>query len=317
MRALTFNPPASRSGVPELQLVDLPVPSAKKGEVLVRVHYAGLNNFDLETSRGDRNRAIVRARKRSTVVSGIEMAGVAEGDGETIRKGDEVVAYTNIFKGPFFHAEHVALPEIKMARVPKNVSIEGAASIVGGALTSIAALERIAGLRAESTVLITGATGSVGVTGVQLATHLGAELSAVCHSTQTAFVLSQGASRAYAYDHNEMPEAENQFDLVFDTAPSLSYSRARKYLKPQGTFISTMPHLDLLGFARSRFSRRKCGFLMEADTDATRMERLRTLMAQSAFSSVVDSVHPYAMARDAFDRQQQSGKRGKILIDFS
>ncbi len=179
--------------------------------MLVRVHYAGLNNFDLETAKGMRNTAITKALKKSVVVSGIEMAGTVETNGTRFSKGDPVVGYTHIFKGPFFHAPCVAVPESNLAIVPDNMSLEGATSIVGGALTSINALERIAHLKSGSRVLITGATGSVGVTGVQLATYLGATVSAVCHSTQTAFARSQGAIHTYAYDNNELPEPGNQF----------------------------------------------------------------------------------------------------------
>jgi len=316
MKALTYVVSEAKSGRPDLRVVELPIPKIKKGEVLVRVHFAALNYFEVATSKGERNRAIANDLKKATVVSGIEMAGIAESDGERIKKGDSVIGYTHIFKGPFFHTEYVAVPESNLALVPENVSLDGATSIVGGALTAINALERIARLKPESEALITGATGSVGVNGVQLATHLGADVSAVCHSTQTDFVRSQGASRAYAYDKNEMPEEENQFDLVFDAAPSLSFRSAKKYLKPLGRYITTMPHLDVAGFVMSLFSRRKWGYLMEYNTDVARMERLRVLISQGAFTSVIDSVYSLEMAADAFDRQLKSGKRGKIVIDF-
>ena len=315
MKALTFKPPVAVSGKPALQIVDLPIPQPQEGEILVRVHYAGLNYFDFEAWGGHRNKAITKALQKGVVISGIEMSGIAESDGERIRRGDKVVGYTNIFKGPWFHAEYVVLSERKLAKVPENISLDGAASIVGGALTAIAALERIAGLKRGDSVLITGATGSVGVTAVQLASHLGADVSAVCHSTQLDFVRSEGASEAYAYDKRELPKSDKQFDLVFDAAPSLSFSKALKYLKPQGQYITTMPHLDVPGFLTSLFSRRKWGYLMETDTGATRMERLRELMSQNAFRPAIDSVHPLATAADAFDRQQETGKRGKILLN--
>jgi len=78
-----------------------------------------------------------------------------------------------------------------------------------------------------------------------------------------------------------------------------------------------MPHLDTGGFIRSRFSRKKWGYLMESDTDVQRMERLRTLIVEGAFSPAIDSVHPLAQASDAFDRQQERGRRGKILLDLT
>ncbi|MGB5809359.1 MAG: NAD(P)-dependent alcohol dehydrogenase [Polyangiales bacterium] len=316
MKALTFIPPASGTGRPVLEHIELPAPQPRKGEVLVRVHHAALNNFDLETSRGERNKAIRRDAKKNPVLSGIEMAGVAESDGVRIKAGDPVFGYTNIFKGPWFHAQQVALSESKMARVPENFSLEGAASIIGGALTSIAALERIAKLKSGSKLLVTGATGSVGVTATQLATHLGATVSAVCHSSQLDFARAEGASEAYAYDRDELPEAAHQFDVVFDTAPSLSFVTAQKFLSRRGCYVPTMPHQDVSGFLRALFSRRKWGFLLESDTDETRMERLRTLMSQGAFRTAIDSIHTLARATDAFARQEERGKHGKILIDF-
>jgi len=316
MKALTYSFTHSGTAPPSLSLVELPIPKVKEEEVLVRVHYAGLSYFDVETSQGTRNRAIKSALKKTAVISGIEMAGIVESDGKRFKAGDRVLAYTHIFKGPFFHAEYVAVAESNLAVLPENATLEGAASIVGGALTALNALERVACLEAGSAILITGATGSVGTAGVQLATHLGAEVSAVCHSSQTDFVLTQGALQAYAYDQKELPPSQHQFDVVFDTAPSLSFSKAKQYLKPAGKYITTMPHLDVGGFARSLFSRQKWGYLMEYNADAPRMERLRTLISEGAFTSVIDSVYPSDGAQDAFTHQLESGKRGKILLDF-
>lgn len=316
MKALTYKIPSSRGAKPEIYLVDQPVPVPGKGELLVRVHYAGLSNFDQENASGHRNSAMARALKKSTVISGIEMSGVAETDGIRVKAGDTVFAYTHIWRGPYFHAEYVSVPEQYLARVPDNHTLEGTASIVGGALTSINGLERIAKLKAGENVLITGATGSVGVTGVQLAAHKGARVSAVCHSSQEEFAVSQGAAEVYAYDRNELPPANNQFDLVFDTAPSLSFSAVRAHLKGHGRYVSTMPHLDLAGSVLSLFSRKKWGFLLEYDTDKTRMERLRTLLSEDAFMPAIDTIYEASAAKEAFDRQQRPGKRGKILIDF-
>ena len=301
MQALTLSYPESNSGTPMRRLIELPIPKARLGEVLVCVHYAALNYIDLETTKGQHYIGAAKALKRYPVVSGIEMAGIAASDGEKIKKGDRVFGYTNIFRGPFYHTQYVATLEKNLALVPENTSLEGATSIIGGALTSINAFERIARLQPGSDVLITGATGSVGVTGVQLATHLGARVSAVCHSTQTDFAVSQGAVQAYAYDRAELPNAEHQFDLVFDTAPSLSFTSARPYLKTRGRYISTMPHLDLTGSLRSLFSRRKWGFLLEYNTDPKRMERLRKLISQDAFPPVIEHIYHFSAATKAFD----------------
>lgn len=316
MKALTVSLSGADSGAPTRELVELPIPETREGEVRVRVHFAGLSYIDFETSNGGHRRSLARALEKSPVVSGIEMAGVAETGGQDIERGDRVFGYTSIIRGPFYHAQYVSTPEHNLAVVPESISLEGAASIVGGALTSINALERIARLDRGSRVLITAATGSVGTTAVQLASHLGAEVSAVCHSTQRDFAISLGASSAFAYDRGELPKAEEQFDVVFDAAPSLSFSLARPFLRAGGLYVSTMPHRDAAGWVRSLFSRRRWGFLLEHDTDAKRMERLRTLVAAGAFSPTIDSIFPLKDAKEAFARQRLPGKRGKILLDF-
>jgi len=316
MRALTITLPEAGSGKPRREIVELPVPEARKGEVVVRVHFAGLNYFDRETSSGDHNRSVARSLKRSPVVSGIEMAGIAETAGAGIEKGDRVVGYTDIWRGPFYHSQFVATPASNLAVVPPEVSLEAAASIVGGALTSITALEKKARLRCGQRVLITGATGSVGVTGVQLATHIGAEVTAVCHSSQLDFVQAQGASMPFAYDRSEMPAPDGRFDVVFDTAPSLSFAAAGPFLSARGRYITTMPHRDISGFATSLLSSKKWTFLLERNTDAARMGRLRELISAGAFTEVIDRVYHLDDATDAFERQLQSGKRGKVLLDM-
>jgi NADPH:quinone reductase-like Zn-dependent oxidoreductase len=317
MRAISYQIPADKSAAPTLKQVELPVPQTTDGTVLVRVAYAGLSNFERETSEGKRNRSLARLMKKLPVVSGIEMAGVVVRDTDKFKSGERVVGYTNIFRGPFFHADYAAVPESKITHIPENFSLHGAASIIGGALTSITALERIADVRPGQKVLVTGATGSVGITAVQLASHLGAQVSGLCHSSATEFVLREGAAIAYAYDSDDMPPENNQFDVVFDAAPSLSFSASVGYLKARGTYITTMPHLDILGFLSSLLSRRKWGYLMEADTDSNRMSRLHALMSAGAFREVVDSIYPLAKASTAFAHQLDRGKRGKILIDFT
>ncbi len=313
MKALSFDVPRG-AGRPTLKLVSAPKPKPARGDVLVRITHAGLNHGDYETWTGKQNKTLHKRLKTSPVLTGIEMAGVAESDGKTIKKGDLVYGYTNIFKGPWFHGEFVALKETNLAKLPTGMTPEGAAALVGGAVTSIAALERIAKTKPGDQLLVTGATGSVGVTALQLAKHLGVMVTAICHSSQVDFARSQGAATALAYDTREQLPQENQFDTIFDTAPSLSFSTALPFLKPSGTYITTMPHLDVAGFLRALVSRRKWGFLLESDTDQKRLARLSELMGAGVFTPVVDSSYGLEEATQAFARQEERGKRGKIIL---
>lgn len=313
MRAISFDVPTGK-GEPTLTQVDAPKPQPRSDEVLVRISHAALNYLDYENQLGEHNKALRKNLKTSPVVSGIEMAGRVESDGRKFKKGDPVFGYTHIFKGPWFHAEYVALKETNLAHVPEGLTAEGATSIVGGAVTAISALEKLAKTKSGDEVLITGATGSVGITALHLARHLGANVTAVCHSSQKDFARSEGATTVLAYDQNDPIPTDAKFDTVFDTAPSLSFAKAKPYLKPCGTYVTTMPHLDIPGFFGALLSSRKWGFLLESNTDEKRLSRLVTLMSEGAFRPVVDSSYPLAEAAQAFARQRRRGRRGKIIL---
>ncbi len=320
MRAVSFAPAAGKER-PQLKVIETQKPTPKKGEVLIRVSHAGLNHGDFETFTGRQNKAISKRLKTNPVVTGIEMSGTVESSGKRLSKGDEVVGYTNIFKGPWFHGEYICLPETKLVALPKGWDTQGAAVIIGGAVTAIAALERIAKVKSGDAVLITGASGSVGTTAVQLARHLGARVDATCHSSQVSFVKGEGADNVYAYDAPDGPSAvmdnRRAYTCVFDTAPSLSFGRAKGLLKPGGTYVTTMPHLDVTGFLRSLVSRRRWGFLLESNTDQQRLSRLADLMEAGVFRPIVDSTYTLDDAASVFSRQEERGKNGKIMLDFT
>lgn len=315
MRAVSFDLPPGATH-PTVKVIETQKPKPKSGQILVRIDYAGLSHFDFEVMNGELNKQLAKQLSKNEIVSGIEMAGVAETDGKTIRKGDRVVGYANIFKGPRFHADYVALPEDKMIVLPDTWSTQDAAAIVGGAVTVIAALERIAKLKRDGRVLITGASGAVGILGVQLARNLGAVVTATCNSMQADAVLKAGAHKVFAYDKKETWSPTEKFDVIFDAAPALTFVSAKKFLTAKGVYITSMPQLDVPGFTRSLVSRRKFGFLMEADTDQRRLRRLIELMEANAFQPVIDQVVPISNAPDAFERVLEKGKLGKILLDF-
>lgn len=320
MKIVSFVPAPGKAR-PHLKIIEVKKPTPKKGEVLIRVSHAGLNNGDFEIFTGRQNKSSAKRLKTNPVITGIEMAGTVEKGGKRLSGGDLVVGYTNIFKGPWFHGEYVCLPETNLVKVPEGWDASGAAAIIGGAVTAIAALERIAKIKPGNRVLITGASGSVGTSAVQLACHLGAEVDATCHSSQVAFVAGEGAGNVYAYDAEgssaDVKSNRHKYTCVFDTAPSLSFASAKSLLRPNGIYITTMPHLDISGFVRSLSSRRRWGFLLESDTDQKRLARLVQLMETNALRPIVDSIYSVDDAASAFARQEERGKRGKILIDFS
>lgn len=172
MKAVQFN----RFGGPEvLEIVDLPEPHAGTGEVRIRVRAAGVNASDWKKRAGQMDQELPQTM-------GYEAAGVVDGigDGVTgVRLGDNVVG---VGGGGAAQAESAVLST--WAAIPTSLDFIGAAALPSTVETAARALDQL-GVTAGTTVLINGASGSIGSAAVQFAVHRGARVigtgSAVTH----------------------------------------------------------------------------------------------------------------------------------------
>ncbi|MGK0618257.1 NAD(P)-dependent alcohol dehydrogenase [Meiothermus cerbereus] len=176
-------------GPPEvLKLTELPKPTPKDHEVRVKIHATTVTSGDcrvrsLKVPAGFGlmiRLAMGVVRPRQTVL-GSEFAGEVEAVGKNVtqfRVGDRVFGMDGFGMGA--HAEYKCLPENgALALIPPNLSYEEAAALPFGGTTALDFLRR-GGLKAGDKVLVNGASGAVGVAAMQLARHMGAEVSAVC-----------------------------------------------------------------------------------------------------------------------------------------
>lgn len=166
MRAVSY----SRYGGPEvLEIVELEDPPVPEGSVRVAVRAAGLNPFDYKVRRGG-----YLPNHTLPALQGAEFAGVVESVGVGVtrwRVGDEVLGWV----GRGAQAELVVVKEHQLAPKPAALSWEaaGAVGLVGNtAVRALAALE----LTSDDTLLVSGATGGVGLTACQLAVRAGARV---------------------------------------------------------------------------------------------------------------------------------------------
>ncbi|MFK0288732.1 zinc-binding alcohol dehydrogenase family protein [Streptomyces sp. NPDC090499] len=167
---MTDSMPALVGGVtPDWELRDVPVPTPGPGQVLVRVHAAGMNRADLLMLEGAYNPG---AGTSSAYTAGLELAGevAALGKGVTsLAVGDRVMGAT---LGTF--ARYALLDHRHLVRIPEPMGWTDAAALPVGLLTGHDALVTQAGFTAGQCVLVLGATTAVGLLAVQLAKALGA-----------------------------------------------------------------------------------------------------------------------------------------------
>lgn len=192
MKAIQF----SEYGKPDvLQVVDVPVPTLKPGEVLVQVKAAGVNFADTMRRR---NQYLVKTPL--PYIPGSEVAGVitqVSPEVTNFKVGDRVAALTE--NGCY--AEYKALHEKELIRVPESVGYEDAAAVLLQGLTAYHILKTSGQLAQGESVLVHAAAGGVGTLAVQLAKLMGAGqvIATASNSDKLELARSLGADAGINY----------------------------------------------------------------------------------------------------------------------
>ena len=135
-------------------------------------------------------------------------------DVRSFKVGDQVFGFNRHLFGTY--ADYVCWPEDGLlATRPASLTNEEAASIPYGGLLALHFLRR-ADVQAGQRVLVYGASGAVGTSAVQLAKHLGAEVTGVCSTANLALVRSLGATTVVDYTKEDFSDRGERYDLIFD-----------------------------------------------------------------------------------------------------
>jgi NADPH:quinone reductase-like Zn-dependent oxidoreductase len=306
----------TRYGPPEvLQPTEVRKPVPSDNEVLIRIHATTCHIGDVRVRSADVPlsmqlpfRLYMGILKPKCKILGMELSGVVEAVGKSVRRfksGDAVLAFSGFGLGAY--AEYICLPEDagdirKGLVVPKPAAMsfaEAAAGLATGGLTALSMLRK-ADVCPGQTVLIYGASGSVGVYAVQLARHFGAEVTGVCSTGNLAMVRSLGAGKVIDYTRNELEVCTETFDVVFDAVGKLPAALARRLSGPTGLRLSVRKHAGLAG-----------------KMTKTELQFLAALVDRGELGTFIDREYPFDRMVDAHTYVQQGHKRGHVVIDLS
>lgn len=246
-------------GSPEvlhIEEVDRPVPGP--GEVLVRVHAAGVDQgvWHLMAGLPYAVRAVSGLRRPRTRVRGLDVAGVVEAVGPDVtrfREGDEV--YGNC-TGSF--AEYARAKEKALAPKPASLSFEQAATVPVSACTALGAVRDSGRVKAGQSVLVLGASGGVGSFAVQVAKAYGAHVTGVCSSAKADLVRSLGADEVLDYTQQDPVDGSRRYDVILDIAGNRPIARLRRALTPEGPSSSSVGKAAASGSAATSGSWARC-----------------------------------------------------------
>ena len=306
-----------RYGPPDVaRVVEVPRPSPRKDEVLVRVAAAAVTSGDARI-RGARfppgfslpARLAFGLRGPRRRILGMVFSGIVEGVGPgavDVAPGDAVCGMTGMSMGA--HAEYVSVAATKVAAVPSGVSHSDAAGVLFGGSTALHFLRDRASVRPGMRVLVNGASGAVGSNAVQLARHFGATVTGVTSAGNADLVRRLGADRVIDYAVDDITNAPERYDVVFDAVGNLSIASGRRLLREGGVLVLAVASLwDTL---RAR------GDVVAgpAPERATDFEWLLQRVAANDLTVVVDRTFPLDHIANAYRLVDSGHKRGNVIV---
>ncbi len=309
-------------GSPDVvHMQDVPKPTPKDNEVLIRVRSASLTPSDSAFRKGDPFivRLLYGINKPRLSIGGVEFSGDVVGVGKDVtafKTGDAVFGMSPDRFGA--HAEYMCLPQ-DMALIIKPASLpyESATAITDGATTALTFLRDVAHVQAGQRVLINGASGAVGAAAVQLAKHFGAHVTGVCSSANVEMVKALGADDVIDYTRQDFTRGDQRYDVIFDAVGKSTFRKCKRILTARGVYMSTVPSLGIVvnmlrtSFGGGKKAKFATAGLMQNKANLT---YLAELAESGVIRAVIDRCYPLEQTADAYRYVDGGHKKGNVVI---
>lgn len=305
-------------GVLHIREVEKPVP--KDNEVLIKICATSVTSGDVRMRKADP--FAIRffngfTKPKKTTVLGNEFAGEIEAVGKDVnlfKKGDKVFGQAGMTLGT--NAEFICLSEdVALTIKPANLTYEEAAVIPFGGSTSLHFLRK-GNIKSGQKVLIYGASGSLGVSAIQLSKYFGAEVTAVCSKENFNLVKSLGADKLIDYTREDFTRNGPIYDIVFDTLGKSPFSGCIKSLKSKGIYLRAV-HMSLFDVVRGIWTSFTSGKKVIGGIATERKENLiflKKLIETGKLKPVIDRQYPLEQLVEAHAYVEKGHKKGNVAI---
>lgn len=297
-----------------IQSAATPIP--KSGEVLVKVHYAGVNPIDVKTRAG-LGWAASQNKDKLPWVPGYDISGKVASCGTKTSRfavGDEVAGFIGFPLQGGGYSQYVCVPESELSHVPSSVTLEAAAVLPLAGQTAAQALSK-ANVSECDRVLILAGAGGVGHLAVQIAVATKAEVFTTCSERNLDYLATLGA-HAVNYQFAPVSERVEGVDVLIDLVGGDAALDALKCLKDNARVI-TVPTISaelicdkakLLGFEAS-------GMLVEPEP--SQLDTLLYMVGVGLLKTEVQHIYPMTEVIAAHQQVESGRTRGKVLLDMT
>jgi NADPH:quinone reductase-like Zn-dependent oxidoreductase len=312
---------------------EMPDPALRDNDVLVQVYAAGVNLLDSKIRNGEFKLLLPY---RFPLILGNDVAGVVIRVGSGVRRfkvGDQVYARPPQDRIGSF-AELIAMNEDAVAIMPKNLSMEEAASVPLVGLTAWQALVEMANLKKGQKVLIHAGSGGVGTFAIQLAKHLGAIVATTTSTANVAWVKSLGADVVIDYKTTQFETVLHDYDVVINSLGTDTLNKSLKVLKPGGKLISISGPPDpdfakelgaswflklvmtLLSFGiRKKAKRHRVSYsFLFMTANGGQLREISSLIDSGIIRPIVERVFPFESTNEALAYVETGRAKGKVVV---
>lgn len=307
-----------------LRLSDVPSPTIKPNQILVRVHASDVTQGDRRLRAADFpglsalfGRLMFGVLSPRNLVGGTSFAGRVEAVGAKVTRfevGDDV--FGSVMHGAY--AEYLAVSDDEpIAKMPGNTSYTEAAALPYGGVTALVFLRDLAKVQPGERVLVVGASGGIGRMAVQMAKHLGAHVTGVAARNED-LVRSLGADAYVNYKEEDFTKSGKQWDVIFDTTQGNHFHSFRAALTSEGRYLSLyMTVRVLFQMAMSSVRGGQRAITGVALGDSATLDEVRALVEEGALRAVVSERYPLEEITSAHASLEGSAPRGSIVVEMA
>jgi NADPH:quinone reductase-like Zn-dependent oxidoreductase len=303
-------------GGPEvLHYEDAPRPQPQAGEVLVRVHAAGVNPIDWKVRKGHMKDFWPH---KFPLILGWDLSGVVEelGTGPAaagrFKIGDEVYSVPDPTRNGAY-ADYIVVREPELARKPNSLHHICAAAIPLAALTAWQSLFDTAQLQPGQRVLIHAGSGGVGHLAVQLAKWKGAYVFATASTKNQDLLRELGVDEPIDYTQQRFEDIARKIDIVLDTLGGETQERSWSVLKKGGVLVSLVQ-------PPSEEKAKELGVraaIIGVQPNGAQLSEIAKIIEAGKLTPVIDRILPLSEARRAHELSQSGHTHGKIALRVS
>ncbi|PHU21827.1 hypothetical protein BC332_06934 [Capsicum chinense] len=323
MHAVQYN--SYGRGAAGLKHVEVPVPTPKTDEVLLKLEAASINPIDWKIQKG-MLRPLLPPKFPFIPTTDVGGEVVEVGSNvKSFKAGDKVVAMLGTRNGGGLAEYAVAKESMTVTRPTEVSAAEGAGLLVAG-LTALQALVNPAGVKLDGTgprknILVTAASGGVGHYAVQLAKLGNTHVTATCGARNVDFVKSLGADEVLDYKTPEGAALKSpsgqKYDAVVHCTTGIPWSTFEPNLSASAKVIDLTPGAGAMwtfAVKKLTFSKKQLvPFLYTPNKE--NLELLVRLVKEGKLKTVIDSKHPLSKAEDAWSRSIDGHATGKIFVE--